>query len=124
MNQSTLSLFDPGILPAALEIDDADTLTSFYDMFIMVTRESWQELGTQEQEKDLEFAKIKDIAHKLKSSSVSIGAMQLADAFKTLERLAQDQQIKAVTEHMELTDRLVTQSINAVQQHINTLTDR
>jgi HPt (histidine-containing phosphotransfer) domain-containing protein len=119
MSQYKGLLFDPRVLPAALEMDDAETLASFYQMFIMVTRESLQELSDCRQSADL--TKVKDIAHKLKSSSASIGALQLAEAFRAIESLAAAKQEAETYRLLNETTCIATLSINAVQQHVDSM---
>jgi len=117
MSSSSNRLFDPAILPAALETDDADTLVSFYEMFVLVTRDSWQQLANAGVDPDV--SEVGGIAHKLKSSSASIGAMQLAEALSVLEDLAVRRDADAVHECIAQTARTFRESINAVQAHID-----
>jgi HPt (histidine-containing phosphotransfer) domain-containing protein len=122
MTQPERPLFDPRVLPAALEMDDPETLASFYEMFIMVTRESLLELRECHQGADL--ATLEHIAHKLKSSSASIGAIKLAESFKTIESLAAAKLQGEAYQLLPETSAIATLSINAVQQHVDSLVRR
>lgn len=127
MSNSPAILFDPAVLPSALETNDVDTLASFYEMFILVTRDSWQQLTNSTSRLDL--AKVRSAAHKLKSSSASIGAMQLTEALQALECLATetmagDGQIQDIGERIAQTELLVTASVKVVQAHIDSLRPR
>lgn len=127
MSNAPTALFDPSVLPAALETSDADTLVSFYEMFILVTRDSWLQLGQSTLGPDM--ADVRSVAHKLKSSSASIGAMRLRDALLTLEQLAAKHidsapPVPEVSEQIDRTSLLINASVNIVQAHIDSLKPR
>lgn len=119
MTLTSASLFDPQILPTVLDTDDVDTLVSFYEMFVLVTRDSWQEIAVFHAGSD--FSRVKGIAHKLKSSSATIGAMQLAEALKVLEDLAASRDADAVRRCIAETAEAVSDAVNTVQCHMDAM---
>lgn len=82
------AIFDPDILPDVLGDSDPAVLIDFYDIFLSFTAESWQELVSSA--KSGNWQKVSTLAHSLKSSSRSIGALTLGSAMAELEKTTEE----------------------------------
>ena len=83
-NSSTLVLVDPTILSDILGIEEAKELADIYDDFLDSTAETIEEIRANDQQQ----SKIRELAHKLKSSAKTVGAIPLADCCARLEKCA------------------------------------
>jgi HPt (histidine-containing phosphotransfer) domain-containing protein len=119
MNDKTIILFDKTALPTSLGTSDADVLIQFYEMFIQITLDSWGELSVGNSTHD--FKLVRQIAHKLKSSSASIGAMALAQSLKELEVAATESNLLRVIEKTEHTTRLLEDTVAHVRAELASL---
>jgi len=119
MNQSTMVLFDKTALPSSLGTSENDVLIQFYDIFIQITLESWNDLGTSNKGND--FKLVRQTAHKLKSSSASVGALALADSLKSLEIAAADGNLLRMIEQTEQTTQLLHSTIDLVRAELTSL---
>lgn len=119
MNDKTLMLFDKNALPSSLGTSEADVLVQFYDMFIQITTDAWSDLFNNNTSNDLK--QVRQTAHKLKSSSASVGAFALANALKELEMAAADDNLPLVTEKIEKTSELLNATVEQVRLELNTL---
>lgn len=116
MNDKTAPLFDTTTLPNSLGTSEADILIQFYEMFIQITLESWQDMSAGNNSHD--FKLVRQIAHKLKSSSASIGAMALAQSLKELELAATDSNLLRVIETTERTSQLLAETVASVRSEL------
>lgn len=119
MNQSTRVLFDKTALPSSLGTFENDVLVQFYDMFIQITLESWNNLSNSNKSND--FKLVCQTAHKLKSSSASVGALALADSLKSLEMAAADGNLVRVIEQTEQITQLLHSTIDLVRAELTAL---
>jgi HPt (histidine-containing phosphotransfer) domain-containing protein len=119
MNQSTIVLFDKTALPSSLGTSKNDVLIQFYEMFIQITLESWNDLSAGNNSHD--FKLVFQTAHKLKSSSASVGALALADSLKSLEMAAADGNLVRVIEQTERTTQLLHSTIDLVRAELTSL---
>lgn len=119
MNDKTLVLFDKTALPSSLGTSEADVLIQFYDMFIQITVESWNDISAGNKSHD--FKLVRQTAHKLKSSSASVGALALADSLKSLEMAAADGNLLRVLELIEQTTQLLHTTIDLVREELTSL---
>jgi PAS domain S-box-containing protein len=76
---------DPGVL-RALVGDDPVTLAQLYSDFVKLNRRAAADLGSAIAERNVE--QVRFIAHRLKSSSLSVGALRLAETCLQLEQAA------------------------------------
>ncbi len=112
-------LFDKTALPSSLGTSENDVLIQFYDIFIQITLESWNDLGTSNKGND--FKLVRQTAHKLKSSSASVGALALADSLKNLEIAAADGNLLRMIEQTEQTTQLLHSTIDLVRAELTSL---
>jgi HPt (histidine-containing phosphotransfer) domain-containing protein len=119
MNHSTMVLFDKTALPSSLGTSENDVLIQFYEMFIQITLESWNDLSVSNKSND--FKLVRQTAHKLKSSSASVGALALADSLKSLEMAASDGNLLRVIEQTEQTTQLLNSTIELVRAELTSL---
>lgn len=119
MNDKTLVLFDKTALPSSLGTSEADVLIQFYDMFIQITVESWNDISAGNKSHD--FKLVRQTAHKLKSSSASVGALALTDSLKSLEMAAADGNLLRVLELIEQTTQLLHTTIDLVREELTSL---
>ena len=119
MNDKTAPLFDKTMLPNSLGTSEADILVQFYEMFIQITLESWRDLSAGNNSHD--FKLVRQIAHKLKSSSASIGAIALAQSLKELEMAATDSNLLQVIEKTERTSQLLEETVACVRSELASL---
>lgn len=119
MYQSTLVLFDKTALPMSLGTTENDVLIQFYDMFIQINLESWNDLSNNNKSNDLRL--VRQTAHKLKSSSASVGALALADSLKSLEMAAADGNLLQVIEQTEQTTQLLHNTIDLIRAELTFL---
>lgn len=119
MNDKTLVLFDKTALPSALGSSEADVLIQFYEMFIAITMDAWSELRGGNTNNDLR--QVRQIAHKLKSSSASVGALALANSLKELEMAAADGNVGLVNKKIAITTHLLHSTVEHVRLELNTL---
>lgn len=112
-------LFDKTALPSSLGTSENDVLIQFYDIFIQITLESWNDLGTSNKGND--FKLVRQTAHKLKSSSASVGALALADSLKSLEIAAADGNLLRMIEQTEQTTQLLHSTIDLVRAELTSL---
>jgi HPt (histidine-containing phosphotransfer) domain-containing protein len=109
-------LFDKTALPSSLGTSENDVLIQFYDMFIQITLESWSDLSNINKSNDLKL--VRQTAHKLKSSSASVGALALADSLKQLELATADGNLLRVIEQTEKTTQLLHATIDLVRAEL------
>jgi len=119
MNDKTVVLFDKTVLPSALGSSETGLLIQFYEMFIEITTDTWNELCGTTTTDDLR--QVRQAAHKLKSSSASVGALALANSLKELEFAAADGNVMLVTEKIEKTTDLLHSTIEQVRLELNGL---
>jgi len=119
MHDKTLVLFDKTALPSALGTSESEVLIQFYDMFIQITVDAWSDLCGGNASGDLK--QVRQTAHKLKSSSASVGALALANSLKELELAAADGNVLMVTEKIEITTNLLHSTVEQVRLELNTL---
>lgn len=119
MYQSTLVLFDKTALPMSLGTTENDVLIQFYEMFIQINLESWNDLSNSNKSNDLRL--VRQTAHKLKSSSASVGALALADSLKSLEMAAADGNLLQVIEQTEQTTQLLHTTIDLIRAELTFL---
>lgn len=119
MYQSTMVLFDKTALPMSLGTTEKDVLIQFYDMFIQINLESWNDLSNINKSNDLRL--VRQTAHKLKSSSASVGALALADSLKCLEMAAADGNLLQVIEQTEQTKQLLHNTIDLIRAELTFL---
>jgi HPt (histidine-containing phosphotransfer) domain-containing protein len=119
MYQSTMVLFDKTALPMSLGTTEKDVLIQFYDMFIQINLESWNDLSNINKSNDLRL--VRQTAHKLKSSSASVGALALADSLKCLEMAAADGNLLQVIEQTEQTTQLLHNTIDLIRAELTFL---
>jgi HPt (histidine-containing phosphotransfer) domain-containing protein len=119
MYQSTMVLFDKTALPTSLGTTENDVLIQFYEMFIQINLESWNDLSNSNKSNDLRL--VRETAHKLKSSSASVGALALADSLKSLEMAATDGNLLRVIEETEQTTQLLHSTIDLIRAELNFL---
>jgi HPt (histidine-containing phosphotransfer) domain-containing protein len=119
MYQSTMVLFDKTALPTSLGTTENDVLIQFYEMFIQINLESWNDLSNSNKSNDLRL--VRETAHKLKSSSASVGALALADSLKSLEMAAADGNLLRVIEETEQTTQLLHSTIDLIRAELTFL---
>jgi HPt (histidine-containing phosphotransfer) domain-containing protein len=119
MNDKTLMLFDKNALPSSLGTSEADVLVQFYDMFIQITLDAWSDLCANNVRDDLK--QVRQTAHKLKSSSASVGAFALANSLKELEMAAADDNAQLVSEKIGKTTELLHATVEHVRLVLTTL---
>ena len=119
MYQSTMVLFDKTALPMSLGTTENDVLIQFYDMFIQINLESWNDLSNINKSNDLRL--VRQTAHKLKSSSASVGALALAESLKSLEMAAADGNLLQVIEQTEQTTQLLHNTIDLIRAELTFL---
>ena len=119
MYQSTMVLFDKTALPMSLGTTEKDVLIQFYDMFIQINLESWNDLSNSTKSNDLRL--VRQTAHKLKSSSASVGALALAESLKSLEMAAADGNLLQVIEQTEQTTQLLHNTIDLIRAELTFL---
>jgi HPt (histidine-containing phosphotransfer) domain-containing protein len=119
MNHASAKLFDNTALPSSLGTSDADVLVDFYEMFLQTTQESWNELDAGKKTPD--FKRIRHTAHKLKSSSASMGALALAQSLKELELAATEGVQLHVIKHTEQTRLVLEATMDMVRQELISL---
>jgi HPt (histidine-containing phosphotransfer) domain-containing protein len=119
MKHSTMVLFDKTALSSSLGTSKNDVLMQFYEMFIQITLESWNDLSVGDKSNDLKL--VRQTAHKLKSSSASVGALALADSLKSLEKAAAAGNLLRVIEQAEQTAQLLHSTIDLVRAELTSL---
>jgi HPt (histidine-containing phosphotransfer) domain-containing protein len=119
MYQSTMVLFDKTALPMSLGTTENDVLIQFYDMFIQINLESWNDLSNSNKSNDLRL--VRQTAHKLKSSSASVGALALAESLKSLEMAAADGNLLQVIEQTEQTTQLLHNTLDLIRAELTFL---
>ncbi len=119
MYQSTMVLFDKTALPMSLGTTENDVLIQFYDMFIQINLESWNDLSNSTKSNDLRL--VRQTAHKLKSSSASVGALALAESLKSLEMAAADGNLLQVIEQTEQTTQLLHNTLDLIRAELTFL---
>ena len=119
MYQSTMVLFDKTALPMSLGTTEKDVLIQFYDMFIQINLESWNDLSNSTKSNDLRL--VRQTAHKLKSSSASVGALALAESLKSLEMAAADGNLLQVIEQTEQTTQLLHNTLDLIRAELTFL---
>lgn len=112
-------LFDKTALPMSLGTTENDVLIQFYEMFIQINLESWNDLSNSNKSNDLRL--VRQTAHKLKSSSASVGALALADSLKSLEMAAADGNLLQVIEQTEQTTQLLHTTIDLIRAELTFL---
>ena len=105
-------LFDKTALSSSLGTSKNDVLMQFYEMFIQITLESWNDLSAGNKSNDLKL--VRQTAHKLKSSSASVGALALAESLKSLEMAAADGNLLQVIEQTEQTTQLLHNTLDLI----------
>lgn len=112
-------LFDSTALPSSLGTSDADVLVQFYEMFLQTTLEYWSDLDTGSNPPDLTL--VRHTAHKLKSSSASMGALALAQSLKELELVAAEGDLLKVSQKTDQTKLVLDATVKIVQQRLGSL---
>jgi HPt (histidine-containing phosphotransfer) domain-containing protein len=116
MNHASAKLFDNTALPTSLGTSDADVLIDFYEMFLQITQESWNELDLGNKTPD--FTRIRHTAHKLKSSSASMGALALAQSLQELELAATEGALLHVQQQTEQTRLVLEATLDSIRQEL------
>jgi HPt (histidine-containing phosphotransfer) domain-containing protein len=112
-------LFDASVLPAFLETEHPDTLRKFYLLFLEVARDTWQQMELALQQERPDPFLLRRLAHRLKSSSASIGANALAATLQQLERVAEGDDQAVISETVALVGGLVNSTVEVILQHLD-----
>lgn len=107
MNPDDAPLFDPERLPLSLESREEDVLREFYELFLVQLAELQHAPMLTEPVRD--WPSIRLLAHKLKSSSLAVGAVRLGELLAALEDACQS----ASAAHLET---LLQQALRTAQQ--------
>ena len=120
MPHQTSPVFDRTVLPAALESQDAELLVSFYDMYLSHTREAC--LDIMHAAPPYNFDRLQRVAHSLKSSSRSVGAMLIGDLLRALEVAAEAGSDERTATCVEAARRVMAETFAAINSEISVLT--
>lgn len=105
-------LFDKTVLPQALGVTDVPTLVSFYEIFLQQARpllEVLQPGAVLQRDRVLE-----KLAHKLKSSSFTVGAQPLGVLLSRLEALCRTNDQDALVVLIPQAHALASQTLAAI----------
>jgi HPt (histidine-containing phosphotransfer) domain-containing protein len=83
MSWRDAAVFDAEQLPMALESNEEDVLCEFYELFLVQIEELVNVFGSPGIATQADSVRL--LAHKLKSSSLSVGAMRLGEQLAELE---------------------------------------
>ena len=108
-------IINPDTLPELLQSDDPSLLTDFYHDFVTSAHEIIQDICDAMKEDNLE--KISAEAHKLKSSSYTIGANTLADCCLLLETSGRLGEGNVIRENIESLKSYLEQAKEWITEH-------
>jgi HPt (histidine-containing phosphotransfer) domain-containing protein len=117
--QDHAALFDVTVLPGALQSDDPQLLEMFYRMFLELSEDAWPQVGPVGQAADLPV--VRHVAHKLRSSAASVGAMALAIELESLERAAERGDSASVEQGLALAGGLLESTRRAMATYLEEL---
>jgi HPt (histidine-containing phosphotransfer) domain-containing protein len=112
-------LFDPKALEKTLEESDPDILISFYQIFMDHTLSSWQAAETAANSGG--WSEVSALAHSIKSSSRSIGALSLSALMSDIEKITTNG--SAALNEVKSASQLVRRTRLAIVEHIAILQD-
>ncbi len=122
MSQDTLPWLDSRLLVEALETDEPAILQDFYTLFLQQVQELQQQLDTFSTPYDAEDLRL--LAHKLKSSARTVGALALGEQLDALERACLQNSSQATLEAMlAATRQACAQTELAVQDWLDAHAD-
>ena len=118
MSDSALPWLDTRHLAEALETDAPEILRDFYSLF----HQQLQDMQTQLDawQKPLDIAELRLLAHKLKSSSRTVGALALGEQLETLEHACVQGAVDSVEAALEATRLAGARTDLAVQAWLDT----
>ncbi len=120
MSQDALPWLDSRLLVEALETDEPAILQDFYTLFLQQVQELQQQLDTFSTPYDAEDLRL--LAHKLKSSARTVGALALGEQLEALERACLQGSSQTSLEAMLAATRLAcTKTTLAVQTWLDSL---
>ncbi len=104
MSQDALPWLDARLLVEALETDEPAILQDFYSLFLQQLQELQQQLDTFSSPYDADTLRL--LAHKLKSSARTVGALALGEQLEALERACLQGSSQTILEAMLAATRL------------------
>lgn len=116
MNQAN-RVFEPSILLDMLGEADNETLIDFFTIYLQHTSNTWLEIHNYVNAND--WHSVSSLAHSLKSSSRSIGAIQFGDLMEQLEKTTKEG--VAAPELVERGSLSLNKTRDAIQQHMTNL---
>lgn len=117
--QESYPVFDCLALERILGISDKSVLIDFFEVFLSFTQDSWQDIEKASREKD--FRKVSHLAHSLKASSHSVGALRLARAFTELELIAKSGDLTECLDATGNTAIVYRDTLSAIDKHLKSL---
>ncbi len=118
MSPDALPWLDARLLVEALETDEPAILQDFYSLFLHQLQELQQQLDTFSRPYDAEALRL--LAHKLKSSARTVGALALGEQLEALERACLQGGSQTTLESMLAATRLAcTETTLAVQSWLD-----
>lgn len=106
------TLFDETLLGRSLGLQDAATLANFYELFLQQARPLLESMQPGAAMRDLQG--LEKLAHKLKSSSHSVGAQPLGETLAQLETLCRAGNLDAVVRLLPSAHLLASRTLAAI----------
>lgn len=112
---SNHAVIDPKSLPELLQSDDPSLLSEFYHEFLKSATEIIEQISQATEEDNMK--KVSSEAHKLKSSSYTVGANALADCCLLLETSGKLGESEVVKENIEPLTSFLKQAEGWIVEH-------
>lgn len=105
-------LFDEALLSRMLGIQDARTLATFYELFLQQAWPLLDLLHPDTQARDVRA--VEKLAHKLKSSAHSVGAIPLSETLGQIEQLCRTGDTEGLARQLTVAHPLAGQTLAAI----------
>lgn len=111
-------IFDENYISSILETEDTSFVIELYDIYLLQAQSILVKIV------DPSSDNIDDIlylAHKLKSSSRSVGAVALGNHLEAVEQAARDNDIAALADHILAMNTVVDPTLSMISNRVSTL---
>lgn len=111
--------FDEKFLPESVGVEDKEFLVELYGLYLEQASTVVESMIGCAVEHD--FEDLRQLSHKIKSSSRTVGAKALGDLLEGIEHAARDQTHDELPAYLKELQQLAEDTFEKIAQHINVL---
>lgn len=111
--------FDEKFLSESVGIDDREFLVELYGLYLEQASKVIESMMVCREERDFEY--LRQLSHKIKSSSRSVGAIAMGNLLEAIERAARDKNASELQVYLHELPQLAEDIFEKIENHINVL---